>query len=390
MHRTFGKIACIKASRPPGSIPELTFERMRLNQSNGIATQLIPDCNVVIDMILAAGSTEKAELAKARLAPFIHFLQSCQSQGITYYLSPFMGLNEMRRSEAALGPSALERFSENHGLTWTDTHPHLKPNLAEVGLVERGYDALSPESQSVLCKTYGPILLMLAVARDTPHLSPLARFRTYLRFYHRIIDVVSVREITIARFVFSVPPPATDPAYETWKNISLNFTGRRDLSQNYPRTFRQLDRTALNGALDLIILDSALLADYKGLDGQRLDTWVVTADLKLAALTDAIHHTDGGTGQTGLFLATQDYRDLGRYWNETQNDMDNLNHKFRPNLKFSGAVQRARTARVVGLAQQGIDGAIRCPGRPLRFSGIQDPDRSDSRPNFLIIPQPLG
>jgi len=388
MHRTFGKIACIKASRPPGPIPELTFDRMKQNQANGIGTQLVPDCNVVIDMIRACSTedTEQTRIAKERLSPFIYFLQSCQEQGINYYISPFMGLNEMRRSEAALGPSALEIFSNIYGLAWTDTHPQLQPDLHSIGLIERGYGALSMESQGILSKTYGPLLLMLVLARDLSHLSPLAKFKNYLRLYRRFIDIISTREITIARFLFAPTPATSDSIYQTWEKITLNFTGRKSLSQHLPRTARQLDRAALNGALDLIILDSALISDYKGLDGQRLDTWIVTADLKLAALTDAVHHTDLGTGQTGMYLVTHDYRDQGEYWNQTHREMEKLNFQYRPHLKPSIALQRTRAVRVIGLAEQGLNGEQQPPGVPLRFTGLQ---RVDHHYNCVHVRPPF-
>ncbi|TAA32932.1 hypothetical protein [Pseudoxanthomonas winnipegensis] len=362
---------------------------MKQNQAKGIGTQLVPDCNVVIDIIRACSTddTEQTRMAKKRLSPFISFLQTCQTQGISYYISPFMGLSEMRRPEAALGPSALEKFSKIYGLAWTDTHPQLQPDLNSIGLLERGYGSLSTESQGILSKTYSPLLLMLVIARDLTHLSPLAKFKNYLRLYRRFIDIVSVREITIARFLFAPTPALSDTIYQTWEKITLNFTGRKDLSQHLPRTARQLDRAALNGALDLVILDSALLSDYRGLDGQRLDTWIVTADLKLAALTDAVHHTDLGTGQTGKYLVTHDYRDQGEYWYQTHTVMEQLTSQYRPHLRPSIALQRARALRIMGLAEQGLNGEQKPPGIPLRSTGFQ---RIEHHCNCVLVSPPFS
>lgn len=372
--RTFGEIACIKASRPPGSIPELTIDHMMRNHQRGIATQFVPDSNVVIDMIRAASEeeTEEAKKARRRLAPFTAFMQSCSMQGVRYYISPYLGLNEMRRSEVGTGPSALNAFSDRYNLRWEDTHPDLQPNLDTTGILERGYRSLSLESQAVLSQDYAALLLILVVAREFPHLSAHAKFRTYLRLYRRIVDVVSVRAITIARFVLAPEPDPATEMHQTWTNISLNFTGRKDLRLRMPRTAHQMDKAALNGALDLLILNSTLVTDYHGLDGQRMDTWVLTADLKLAALTDAVHHTDLGTGETGLFVSTPDYRDEGPYWLQTHYDMEALNGKFRPHLKPSLKRQVARSLQAIALAEQGVLGTSAPPGAALRFSGIQE------------------
>jgi hypothetical protein len=366
--KTFGEVACVKASRPPGTLPELTIEHMQKNQARGVLTQLVPDCNVVIEMIRAASSDnpEEALAATNRLLPFTSFLQSCQAQGIRYFISPFFGLNEMRRSEAASGPGALDRFSTIHDLYWQDTHPHLQPDLDTVGLLTRNFQAMPLESQAMLAQNYAGLLLMLVVARDLAHLPPFARFSAYLRLYRRMIDIVSIRAITIARFVFAESPGEGSRLFLTWQNIASNFTGRKKSDTRFPRTAHQMDRAAVNGALDLLILDAALLADYKGLEGQKLDTWIVTADLKLAALTDAVHHTDGGTGETGRYVVVEDFSDEGEYWRRTQECVTRLQSQARLDLKPSMKRQHARALAILALAEQGIGGQQRPPGQPLR------------------------
>lgn len=371
MSATFGTIACIKASRPQGVIPELTLDRLRANQEKGVSTQLIPDCNVVIDMIHAADPRDSPEAtkARARLQPLTSFLRSCSENGLTYYISPFFGLNEMRSDRAAPGVGGLDSFSNKFGLHWIDAHPEHDVGSTIIGILTRGFRELEPELQCVLAPPYCVLLLMLVVARDLPMASPLARFRHFMRLYRRMIDVVSIREITIARFAFAPAPAKESSLYPTWDKILLNFTKRDKHSQRWPTTPSQLDKAALNGAFDLFLLNAALASDYKGLQGERLDTWILTADAKLAALTDAIHHTDLGTGETGLFVSTQDYRDQGDYWRETHYDMQALNVRFRPWLNPSIVQQRARALGIMALAEQGLHGRHPPQGTQLRFSG---------------------
>ncbi|KAF1721712.1 hypothetical protein CSC75_05720 [Pseudoxanthomonas wuyuanensis] len=347
---------------------------------------MVPDSNVVIDMIDAADSqdSQKATRARDRLQPLTSFLRSCSENGLRYHISPFFGLNEMRNDSAGPGVASLDSFSSRFGLHWVDAHPEHDVSQMIVGILTRGFRELEAELQCVLAPPYCALLLMLVVARDLPSASPLARFRHFLRLYRRLIDVISIREITIARFAFAPEPVEEGSLYPTWSRILLNFTKRQKLSQRWPTTASQLDKAALNGAFDLFLLNSALLSDYKGLQGERLDTWILTADAKLAALTDAVHHTDMGTGKTGLFCVTQDYRDQGDYWRETHHDMQALNTRFRPWLKTSVVQQRARAISIMALAEQGLHGRQPPQGMTLRFSG--DPKIGHQRIGVLIPP----
>jgi len=333
---------------------------------------LLPDSNVIIDMIKASDPAFPAidgTLAKFRLLDLVSFLRSCSTEGLTYYMSPFLGLHEMLADQAVEGVRGLDVFADKFGLGWQDAHPDVVPDLTRVGRPTGGYCALGEDEQKVLSLNYAALLLMMVVARDLAHVSPLTRFRHFLRLYRRRVGMVSMRAITIARFVFAPAPDATATLYGTWDRIVRNFTQRSTHTQRIPRTFRQQDRAALNGAYDLFLLDAALVSDYNGIAGERVDTWVLTADSKLAALTDAVHHTDGGTGETGLFVASEDYSDEGEYWRETQRDVAALSRAFRPHLKPSVTQQRARAYGVLALSEQGIHGIRPPAGIRLAYSG---------------------
>jgi hypothetical protein len=371
MSMMFGEIACIKPSRQPGEVQELTLDRMRTNQDRGISTQLVPDCNVVIDMIIASSPQESLETTRARnrLQPLMSFLRSSSENGLTYHISPFFGLNEMPRENAVLGIGSLDSFSTKFDLNWIDAQRSVVADRNSIGLLSRGFQALDQDLQCVLSLPYSALLLMLVVSRDLPCSKPLVRFRHFLRLYRRLIDVISIREITIARFVFAPEPDPDSDLRKTWEKIVSNFTGRNHRTKRAITKSRDLDRTSLNGAFDLFLLNSALISDYCGLQGEAVDTWVLTADAKLAALTDAVYHSDMGTGQTGLFVVTEDYQDQGDYWRETHQDMQALGFLFRAGLKPSPSRQRARALGVLALAEQGLHGTIPLDGDALRFSG---------------------
>lgn len=367
MTTKFGRIAAIKASRMPGTLPELDFRRLRDNQNRGIETTLLPDTNVVIHMINATQVADmtKREVSIRELKPLAAFLRECCERQLRYNLSPFFGLNEMRRAEAGPAVQALDEFSRMFGLHWIDTENSILGDPTSLGLIGRGFLQLPDDVQHFISIPYAGLLLALIVARDI-HASPVTKFRRFLRLYRRLIDVTSIREITIARFIFAPEPPVDSRLHGIWKPIILNFTGRKKLTEKLPSRSDLLDRVATNGAFDLQLLNAANLSDYTGVDGIPQDSWVLTGDAKLAALTSAVHHTDFGTGLVGLGVATEDFSDQGEYWRETNLDMEKLNVHFRFSLRVSPQRQRKRAIALLAMAERGIAGQLSHPNRSLR------------------------
>ncbi|OOW83413.1 hypothetical protein Xvtw_16470 [Xanthomonas campestris pv. vitiswoodrowii] len=360
---------------------------MRENQEKGVDTQLIPDSNVIIDMIDAVGRDDqpRSHRARSRLGRLIEFLRECSGQGMSYYVSPMFGLDEMKREETKKGIPLLDMFAQQFGLRWSDAHPQHSISVdVGVGEANRSFGSLLIDRQLTLSLPFGALLLALVVGRDLSSATPLAKFRHFLRLYHRMIDIVSIREITIARFMFAPPPTDDSPIKSIREKIVRNFARERGRGDRWPETYAQLDRTALNGAFDLHLLNVAISADHTGVDGRPVDTWIVSADLKLAALTDALHHSSMGTDQTGKYVITQDYRAYGDYWRQTHQDMQGLNQRFRADLKPSFVRQRARAFGVLALAQQGLRGDRPVQGSQLRHAAF--PRDDEDRLGVLVLP----
>ena len=326
-------------------------------------------------MINAAQEVDlrKREIAIKCLNPLASFLRQCSERGLQYRVSPFFGLNEMRRAEAGPGVPALNEFSRIFGLHWTDADNSTCGDPTSLGLVGRRFLDLPLDVQQFIAISYASMTLMLTVARDVQS-EPIAKFRKFIRLYRRLVDVVSIREITIARFVFA-PPPSLDSRLRTiWEPILLNFTGREKAHRKGPSRFDHIDRISVNGSFDLGILNAAIFADHHGLDGKRQDSWLITADSKLTALNEAVHHTDLGTGLVGLAVATEDYSDEGNYWLKTNEDMRALSNSVRWNLKPSVERQRKRAIALLAMAEQGIFGQHPPSGIPLKYGSVDSPD----------------
>lgn len=358
MSSLFGKIACIKASRDPESSPILDFERLAANQRKEILTQLIPDTNVIINMTKASDANEPAEdrtLQKYGLLEVVQFLRRCSDLHLTYYFSPFFSISEMPSAEAASSALALNLFSQKFGLNWTDAHPEIVPDLSIIGRPRKGYMGLELDERRWLAVPYSALLLMLFVARDFADCAPIVKFRRYLRLYRRIVNIVSLREIAVAAFVFAPIPGEDEEIYPTWDRIVRNFTGRKKLSMKFPTRPSQMDRVALNSAHDTTLLNVANYGDAKGLDGDMLDTWVITGDLKLHALTEVVHHTGFGTRDVGLGLVLKNFSSFGSYWREAHEEINTLGRAFRWDLKTNPDEQVKRALNVIALSELGYE-----------------------------------
>jgi hypothetical protein len=157
---------------------------------------------------------------------------------------------------------------------------------------------------------------MLLIKRDGADFSSIGKFRRFLREYKRLIGIVSLREISIARYVFAAQEDCSGPLDRIRSRVERNFA--RNKKNKLPTDASDMCATALNGAFDLLLLNAVNIADTKGLDGRKLDCWVITQDEKLQDFNDLCFSVDMNTGQAGLLTAVSTHSDDSEYWQKTQ------------------------------------------------------------------------
>ena len=329
--------------------------------SEGVQTQLMLDANILIAMehcsrdgVEASDST----LYRHGLLEWVSFLRECSRLGLRYYLSPFFALQELPVEKVEEAAKAVDVFPRKFGLDWLDDEAARSPELAHVGRrVGQGrFEGMRDPERRMFAMNYAGLLLMLVVARDCMNRAPFVTFMHYLRLYHRRIDLVSMRNLSIARLVFGPAPPQGSEFHATWERIVRNFTDRSSLSQRLPRSPHQMDKAALNGAYDLMLLDAALVAEARGVEDQALDPWIVSADKKLAAMGEILHHTGAGKREAGRYVQTACFAQYGEYWARTEEVLSHLGTRARMDIQWALLEQRA--LGVVALAANGIGGAI--------------------------------
>ena len=357
----FGKLFCCKVYRNAGESPCLDFARISSNMLVGRQTQLTLDTNVVISMTKCCDPSASADdltLKRHGLLDFVEFLRNCDSNGLSYHISPYFALMEMPASETSSAMAAIDVFPSKFELNWIDDLHSTVPRSSSVGRhagTDR-YFAQSEGERRFMAHYYGGLLLLLLVARDFSASTPYAQFSTFLRLSRSYLSIVSSRLLQIARFVLAPAPHQDEEIYGMWRDIVLNFTQRERPTQRYPTSFHQMDKAAMNGSHDLMVLDAVLFAESRGLGGTDVDPWIVTADRKLASMLRLIHHVGVSKGQAGMIFAAECMAQHGEYWSRTEKALE----QRVPRLAFNAGIDRLedQALTIRSLAQNDIRRAI--------------------------------
>jgi hypothetical protein len=191
-------------------------------------------------------------------------------------------------------------------------------------------------------------LLYISIVDKTFLGTPIAKFNEYLRLITTELDVLSTKEIEIAKFCFANPPAAARNTINSRKKIRNNFLKTK--VGKLPTTYPEALSVAFNGACDLNLLNSANVADYRGVDGVTQDCWVATRDKKLHEFSRISHHVnlDGEPGKyAALTLSSEQV--LDNYWNEALQQqqrlsLDRANYHASRQLDIPSLVQKAYSA----------------------------------------------
>jgi hypothetical protein len=318
------KLHAFKSSRTTDADPEssLTFERLQANQKAGIETNFVTDNNLMIQIDDACESSvpaTDAALEKFEILEWVNFLRLCDSQDLHYTFTPYFAYAEMPAKLAQSRAARLHKFAKKFGLVWHDND--LDPDFSGVGRTDFTFDGLDQNHQTILGLSFSALLLMLLINRDGEEFSPLGKFNRYLREYKRLIGTVSLKEIAIARYVFSTQADCPGPLDNMRSHVERNFARK---NKKHPKNIEDMCATALNGAFDLLLFNAMNIADTKGLDGRRLDCWLVTLDGKLKLYNDLCYSVGMGTNQAGLFTMITTHTDVSEYWQKTSEIL----HKF--------------------------------------------------------------
>ena len=134
---------------------------------------------------------------------------------------------------------------------------------------------------------YAHQLLMLVIRHTGANRSSMDNFTLFFREVLDQVQIMSVRDIAVAMYLFAGRRYCDDKLNSTCAIIRENFGKHRD---KVPTTLETMDACALNSAYDMQMANFANLADTKGAEGIKLDNWIVTGDEKLIHYMDLCHN----------------------------------------------------------------------------------------------------
>lgn len=273
----------IKPSQPFNGDATLNLNRVISNKLTGIETTLILDTNVLIRMEKVVKNGNKSSSVKQQgLQKMVDFLGRCPPQSIC--LSPGQALYEMPPAAAERSREMFEAFCEVHLPGFVDAPNSIRTKFEGPEISYDFFD-LTDDVQKAFSASFTSLMLLQLVDKS-PIRAPIDKLNEYLRRLVSELDLLSQKEIEIAKYCFAEPPSKCESLINLRKKIRKNFLKTTD--NRSPRTAKEVFAVAFNAARDLYLLNAANVMDTHGLDNVEQDCWIATHDKNLAAFAKCV------------------------------------------------------------------------------------------------------
>jgi hypothetical protein len=301
-----------RPSRQGHMEPVLNPVLISRNASYGIETTLMLDTNVLIAMErVVQGGNKNSLLKQYGLRNLVDLLGRCPSKSIC--LSPGMAFAEMPPAHAEKSRWHFEAFCAKHLPSFGDT-----PNCIHSTFIGKdsnyGYLDLEPLAQAFLAVPFAALLYLNIIDKKFSG-SPIQKFEEFLRRLSYDLDMLSAKEVEIAKYCLAEPPATAVETIRLRKLFRANFLKTKENKAIY--TYEEAMAVAFNGACDLTFINVANVLQTKGLDGVQQDSWVATRDKKLFEFSKISHYLDldGEAGKFALVTILPEHNQ-DEYWQQ--------------------------------------------------------------------------
>lgn len=315
-----------RPSRTSEAEPVLNPVLIAQNASHGVETTLILDTNVLIKMEQVVKGGNKRSLVKENgLHNLVDLLGRCPPGSV--FLSPGRAFDEMPPALAELSRQCFDIFCAVHLPAFVDTPDCIRKTYVGKG-ADYGYLDLEPSAQAFLAVPYAALLYLNIIDKSVLG-KPIAKFQEFLQRLSDDIDVLSSKEIEIAKYCFADPPATARETIRLRKVLRANFLKTKKDKAVY--TYEEATTVAFNGACDLALINFANVMQTRGLGGKRQDCWIATRDKKLFEFSKVFHYLSA-YGQSGLFAMSSplvEHED-DHYWREANRAQRDLGQRRMP------------------------------------------------------------
>lgn len=309
-----------RPSRSGDTEPVLNPTLVAINASHGIETTLVFDTNVLIAMErVVKGGNKNSLLKEHGLHNLIDLLGRCPSNSIC--LSPGRAFDEMPPALAERSRWSFEAFCATHLPTFGDAPNCIRTTFGGKDS-DYGYLDLDPVTQAFLAIPFTALLYLNIIDKSFTG-SPIQKFKEFLRRLSRDLDMLSAKEIEIAKYCFAEPPATARETIEIKRLLRRNFLKTK--KDKAVHTYAEAVAVAFNGACDLTLINFVNVAQTEGLDGVQQDCWIATRDKKLFEFSKILHYLDLN-GEAGKFAVPTILPEHSNdeYWQQTNHEQQSL------------------------------------------------------------------
>lgn len=302
------KLRFIKPSLYPSEkVQTLTLERIKYNYENGITTNLIPDTNILIAMEECADKKVNNDQDRIRILKDHDLIELFYLLGLNSYSNiawcPFFSLSEMPGKYANYSYKKLKLFDKNFKFGCAYEEDNINDDTFDKQQTRKTIDNFTSGQKLISSFSYCSLLLIQIIEKNLNNSTFDDKINLYIRIVMDELDLVSMKEFFIACIVFysSSLKQNNGPYKELIKDIRNNF-----YSEKKTKSFKKLSplnkmkSIASNGSFDLALINICNVGDFNGIDGEKLDNWIVSFDNKLFNLVKHFPNAKNEKGESSF------------------------------------------------------------------------------------------
>lgn len=271
-------IRVFKSTSNSQDLVELDTGAIMENHFKGRKTSIIIDTNIMLYIEDAYHSGERHK--KLKDWGVLHLAKMVRKNGkYGVFLSPGAAFLELPPSRRKNVETAFDRFLQNY-LPNFSYDPNSKRTPYETGSQKpEAFTDLSPDQQKLVSCSYAS-LLALNIIGGLEDLNEIEKFTLYLDYCAEVLDLVSLKELTIARYAFASERGITESVRRKIVATRSNFLKIKRGAKKGLSASEVKKRIAMNGANDLRIISMSdiLNNSHEVFD---IDAWIATNDDKL-------------------------------------------------------------------------------------------------------------
>ncbi|MDJ1637436.1 hypothetical protein [Rhizobium rhizogenes] len=276
-------IRAFKSSSNSTEIINLDRDAIRENHRNGRQTNIMFDTNILIAIESAYKTGQRhQELKNAGVLELARLIEKTSRYGV--FISPAAAYQELPPARRGDVEAAFDRFLADYLPNFREDPNSMKVPYAGGKMDPEHFSALSLERQKAISCSYASLLAINVIHR-LEALNGLEKFALYIDYCAEVLDLISLKELTIARYVFAPENGLTEQLRTRKVAITNNFVKLKKGGGKGLTPDKVLERIALNGANDLKLIAAADIVNNSREQFNfgiiEHDVWIATSDDKL-------------------------------------------------------------------------------------------------------------